>query len=203
MIKPIIACDIDDVKFPFIPKFCNFHNRVYGTRIRLSSRNFHTYQISDVLRTSVEESVKRIEEYLHSEEFLTAQPMEGTQDAIEHLSSDFRIISVTARRDCYMQVTNEWIAHFFPQIEEIHFSHNHYAYAGDRKTKAEICKEKNAQFLIEDSGDYALQVAESGTPVYLFDQPWNQGLEYENITRVFNNGKGHWSNLLNIVYKDI
>ena len=201
MEKPVIACDIDDVKFPFIPGFCEFHKRVYGTR--LSPKNFHTYQISDVLRTSVEESVRRIDEYLHSEEFLSAVPIKGAENAIEHLSSDFRIIDVTSRRDQYVKVTNGWVAHFFPQVKEIHFSHNHYAYAGDRKTKAEICKEKKAKFLIEDSGDYALQVAESGTTVYLFDHPWNQNLIHKNITRILSNGKSHWDNLLDVVYKDI
>lgn len=201
MIKPIIACDIDDVKFPFIPRFCEFHNRVYGGN--LSPKNFHTYQISDVLRTSVGESVRIIEEYLHSEEFLTAKPILGAEDAIEHLSSDFRIIDVTARRDPYMPITNEWVAHFFPQVKEINFSHNHYADAGNRKTKAQICLDNNAKFLIEDSADYALQVAKSGTFVYLFDHPWNQGLKHENITRIQSNGKSHWDNLLDVVYMDV
>ena len=199
--KPVIASDIDDVKFPFVARFCDFHNRVYRTR--LSPENFHTYQINYILGTNADESVRRIDEYHDSDEFLTALPILGAQDAIEHLSSDFRVIDVTARRDNYRKSTHGWLAHFFPQVEEVHFSHNHYAHAGDRKTKAQICLENNAKFLIEDSGDYALQVSDEGILVYLFDQPWNQGIKHRNIIRILSNGKTHWHNLLDAVYRDV
>ncbi len=198
--KPVIASDIDDVKFPFIPKFCEFHNRVYGTKIL--PNDFKSYSFHDILGISLEDSLKINDEYLHSNEFVSSEPIEGAQDAIEHLSSDFRVIDVTARRDNYRKITHGWLAHFFPQVEEIHFSHNHYVHAGDRKTKAQICLENNVKFLIEDSKDYAFQVADSGIKVYLFDQPWNQEVEHKNITRITTNGKSHWANLLDVIYKD-
>lgn len=201
MIKPVIASDIDDVKFPFVPRFCDFHNRIYGTNIFPS--DFHVYQFSEVMGVSEEESLKRIDECRDSDEFLTALPITGAQDAIEHLSSDFRIIDVTARRDNYRKITHGWLAHFFPQVAEVHFSHNNYVHAGDRKTKAQICLDNNAQFLIEDSGSYALQVADAGIRVYLFDHPWNQEITHRNITRIPSNGKGHWDNLLDTVYRDV
>ena len=200
--KLVVACDIDDVKFPFVPRFCEFHNRAYGTNMSLS--DFHVYSFGEVMGVSKEESLKRIdEEYLRSEEFLTAEPMAGSEDAIEHLASDFRVIDVTARRDNYKPTTHRWVEHFFPQVERVHFSQNHYVHAGDRISKAQICLENGAQFLIEDSGDYALQVADAGVSVYLFDQPWNQGVEHGIITRIPGTGKGHWDNLLDAVYRDV
>ncbi len=198
--KPVIASDIDDVKFPFVARFCDFHNRVYGTNI--FPGNFYVYQFSEVMGVSEEESLKRIDEYRDSDEFLTALPILGAQDAIEHLSSDFRVIDVTARRDNYRKITHGWLAHFFPQVADVHFSHNHYVHAGDRKTKAQICLENNTKFLIEDSGAYTLQVADAGIRVYLFDHPWNQKITHENVVRIPSNGKGHWDNLLDVVYRE-
>lgn len=42
------------------------------------------------------------------------------------------------------------------------------------KSKAEICKEIQADILIEDNLKYAQQVAQAGIKVLLFDYPWNQ-----------------------------
>ncbi|MBS3072460.1 hypothetical protein J4477_01335 [Candidatus Pacearchaeota archaeon] len=199
--KPVIACDIDDVLFPYIQSFCAFHNRIYGTSV--TPDNFYAYSLHDILGLEKEESVRRVDEFVSSDEFLDSQPMPGSEEAIEHLSQDFKIISVTSRRDNYKPATYEWINHFFPQVEDIFFSGNAHINLPNRKTKTEICLENNVGFLIEDSMHYSLDVAEAGISVYLFDHPWNQGIEHNNIIRVSSNEKDHWKNLLDSVYRDV
>ena len=48
--------------------------------------------------------------------------------------------------------------------------------------------------MIEDAPETALQCAESGIHVILFDMPWNQALTHKNITRIHS-----WKEALKVI----
>ena len=67
--------------------------------------------------------------------------------------------------------TVEWIETHFPGIfQDIHFG-NHWAKEGKSVSKSEICKRIGASCLIDDNPGYALECAEKGIDVLLYD--WN------------------------------
>ncbi|TQD76202.1 hypothetical protein C1H46_038229 [Malus baccata] len=72
--------------------------------------------------------------------------------------------------------TLQWIEqHFSGLFQEIHFG-NHWALHGESRPKSEICRSLGAKVLIDDNPRYALECAEVGIRVLLFDYensyPW-------------------------------
>jgi len=54
------------------------------------------------------------------------------------------------------------------------------------KSKADICKEHNICYMIEDNMDYALELATNGIKTFLLEKPWNKGKEHKNLIKVKN-----------------
>ena len=102
---------------------------------------------------------------------------------------------VTSRQHAIEAQTRAWVDDNFPQLfSAVHFG-NHFALEGASRTKSEICHEIGAQVLIDDNPGYALECAEAGIIVLLYDwrdaYPWSNGAEqrslldaYPNVRRV-------------------
>ncbi|KAI8016393.1 Zinc finger protein ZAT5 [Camellia lanceoleosa] len=72
--------------------------------------------------------------------------------------------------------TIEWIEkHYQGLFQEIHFG-NHFALEGQSRPKSDICRSLGAKVLIDDNPRYAMECAEVGIRVLLFDYensyPW-------------------------------
>ena len=98
--------------------------------------------------------------------------MKDAIEVIEKLNKKHEIIIVTSRTKAKEEKTRKWIKRFINCAEEIFFIRKNYS--EKPKTKAEICKEINADILIEDNLTYAKSCAENGIKVLLFNYPWNQ-----------------------------
>lgn len=62
------------------------------------------------------------------------------------------------------------------------------------KNKSEICVGKKIKLMIEDASHHALDCANLGINVILFDKPWNKNVTHKNITRVKS-----WKEVLEII----
>lgn len=74
--------------------------------------------------------------------------------------------------------TIAWIEMHFPGIfKDIHFG-NHWAKEGKSLSKSEICRNIGAHCLIDDNPGYAIECAEAGINVLLYDwkmeYPWSK-----------------------------
>lgn len=58
------------------------------------------------------------------------------------------------------------------------------------------CRKLSVDVMIEDKPDVALHLAEKGVKVLLVDAPYNQGLEHENMTRVYT-----WDEIYNLIHQ--
>lgn len=58
------------------------------------------------------------------------------------------------------------------------------------------CRKLNVDVMVEDKPDVALYLAEKGTKVLLVDAPYNQGLEHENMIRVFS-----WNEIYTLIHQ--
>jgi uncharacterized HAD superfamily protein len=94
------------------------------------------------------------------------------------------IIVITSRPARFKSKTELWIKHHLGiHLEVVHSGDFHN---DGRATKAQICKELKIPILLEDAPETAIECANSGINVVLFDQPWNQKVKHKNIIRVKN-----------------
>ncbi|URE37902.1 5' nucleotidase, deoxy (Pyrimidine), cytosolic type C protein (NT5C) [Musa troglodytarum] len=108
----------------------------------------------------------------------------------EGTSKTFFILS---RQNAIKNHTLEWIEKHYPGLfQEIHFG-NHFALDGVSRPKSEICKSLGAHVLIDDNPKYALECAEVGIRVLLFDYhnsyPWckaGSATSHPMVTKVHN-----------------
>src|SRR5262249_45034715 len=90
------------------------------------------------------------------------------------LKNRYKLVIVTARPKRTVEATPEWIERNFPDI----FSDIHFVPIwdpGPKKTKAEICQEIGADYLIDDLVRHCNLAAEVGIKAILFNRiTWKQ-----------------------------
>jgi uncharacterized HAD superfamily protein len=194
--KFVIACDIDEVLFPYLAGYVKYWNRVHGSSISVA--DFTSYDFGRVHTGHTRAYISDMVYAFHDEpEFVAIEPLAGSLEAIRALQQIGDLHFVTARQAAISQQTHDWIKrHFNIDSDRIHMG-NHYTRPGDvcteKRTKAEMCKAINASVLIDDSLGYATECANAGMHVLLFDLEgtygWNKSCPtgnplHPNITRV-------------------
>jgi 5'(3')-deoxyribonucleotidase len=170
----VIACDIDEVLFPYLPGWVQFYNRTHDREAVVKVSDFHSYNFSHVLTEHDEAYITTVVYDFHeSPEFLEVQPIEGAIEAIKQLQELGDVHFVTSRQLAIAKVTYDWIFRFFGiEQDKIHLG-NHWCRDTDavtaQKTKAEMCGLINARVLIDDSVSYAQECASAGMHAVLFD----------------------------------
>ena len=119
-------------------------------------------------------------------------PVGGARESLERLRrAGCDLVVVTSRQHCIEEQTRQWLEAHFPGIfSEVHFG-NHFALEGASRRKSEICRDVGAHVLVDDNPQYALDCAEAGVEVMLFDwerrYPWSKALgagEHERVRPV-------------------
>lgn len=191
----MIACDIDEVLFPYLSEWVQFYNRTHGTTVKVE--DFHSYNFSHVLLDHNEEYITDLIYQFHeAPEFLETQPISGAVGAVKQLQEIGDVHFVTSRQLAIARETCDWIYQYFG-IEEkkVHIG-NHWCKDTDAvtamRTKYEMCQLINAHVLIDDSVAYAQECAKAGIQALIFDHNgsygWNKvegDIElHENVKRV-------------------
>ncbi|XP_058079062.1 uncharacterized protein LOC131227306 isoform X2 [Magnolia sinica] len=142
----------------------------------------------------VDEADIRVHEFFKTAYFKKGiHPIPGAHQALLRLSTFCNLSIVTSRQNAIKDHTIEWIEKHYPGLfQEIHFG-NHFALDGQSRSKSEICRSLGAKVLIDDNPRYAVECAEVGIKVLLFDYdnsyPWcKTGSETTHplITKVLN-----------------
>ena len=184
----LIASDIDDVLLDLIPAIAEFHNRIYGTDLR--KEDFHSYRLGGVFGCSDEETMRRMDEFLKTEEFKDIKPVGGAVGGVMRLRENgHSFVAITSRVLSCGRTTEENVERYFPGTftGQIYFATNHYLerFSGP-KSKGTYCLELGADVMIEDSVVYAEECKDLGIEVLLMDSPTNRNEEPEGIVRVRN-----------------
>ena len=176
-----IGIDLDEVTVNFLEHLLNFYHKKTGKSFRVE--DFSSYDLWETLGGTREESRDLIFEFYNSVDFEDVDPIENSLESIKKLLENNEIFIITARPLICKEKTERWMNKYLIEI------HPKIIYSGDfdgsGKTKSEICEEIGIDVMIEDSKDYSLACAEKGIKVILFDKPWNQKFEHENVVRVF------------------
>lgn len=185
-----VAVDVDEVLGSFLATLNVFCQEEY--RISHDVSEFFVYDFMKIWKCSQAEANHRVHQFFESEHFNEGiPPIPGAFEALQRLSGYCHLSVVTSRQHVIRAPTLEWIKRHFPGIfEDVHFG-NHFALSGAARPKSEICKELGLEVLIDDNPRYALECAEHGIRVLLFDwnlsYPWSKtadGPEHPLITRV-------------------
>ncbi|XP_004488158.1 uncharacterized protein [Cicer arietinum] len=173
--KLVVAVDVDEVLGNFVSALNKFIADRYSSNHSVSE--YHVYEFFKIWNCSRDEANTRVHEFFETPYFKSGiHPIPGAQMALQKLSKFCNLSVVTSRQNIIKGHTIEWIENNFSGLfDEIHFG-NHFALDGVSRPKSEICRSLNAKILIDDNPRYAIECAEAGIRVLLFDYensyPW-------------------------------
>ncbi|KAG0269185.1 hypothetical protein DFQ27_004581 [Actinomortierella ambigua] len=194
--RRVIAVDLDEVLARTSLAIADFHNDTYGTNLTMD--DFISYDYSKIWGGTREESIHKWRAFFDSPYFLKVEPVEGSLETLKLLKARrFSLVIVTARQQFVAELTKKFVDRHYPGIFESIYFANHYLTEQERltfisKPKSAICRDVGAELLIDDSLENAIEVAQEGIAVLLFDLHgeylWNKlapGEQLpEKITRV-------------------
>jgi uncharacterized HAD superfamily protein len=175
-----IGIDLDDVVFDFTNSFLKFYNEKSGKSIKFEE--VKSYYFADIFNVPLNEVIGLIEEMADNGLVENLPLFRNTSNVISNLSKENEIFFITSR--IVKKGTIESLNKNFPEIK-FNLIYTANCYSGLKgKTKTEICLERGVNLMIEDSLEYAKDLANNGIKTILLDRPWNVELNHENVIRV-------------------
>lgn len=179
--KKTIAVDVDDVLAANAEGFAKFSNEKWGTNL---SPDDYTEHWAELWKVDDEEVERRRQEIVRAKLFIKHRLFDDAKEALNKLSKKYRLVIVSSRGRSVQADTIEWISSEFKNI----FSEIHFAKIWDepdmhtleklKLTKAEICQEIGADYLIDDQPKHCLAAAEAGITAVLFgNYKWNRQIK--------------------------
>ena len=182
MSKPVLAVDIDEVLFPFVPEMLKHYNELDGSAHRVEEVLSFEFSIWDEPDEAKIERVHQFSRLDHRE----IPPLEGTIKALRRLRKSYSIAIVTSRDPEFEASTRNWLDHHFGGLyDRLILTGNHYSGRAYR-SKVEVCLELGASYLVDDQLHYAADSSKHGLPMFLFgNYPWNKAeVLPKGVTRV-------------------
>jgi 5'(3')-deoxyribonucleotidase len=186
--KPIIAVDIDDVIVAEAEFIVEYSNRHWGHSLSLEDYREHWGSMWQVGIGEVE----RRADILHAPGIIRKyRILEDAHYALNALSKNFRLIILTSRRKMVEQETREWLKENFGDVfEKIYFTGfwDNITDNSHLLTKADLSRELNVGYLIDDQPKHCFGAAAHGIKAILFgDYAESRHLEPpEGVTRCSN-----------------
>ncbi|KAK0456416.1 hypothetical protein EV421DRAFT_1752347 [Armillaria borealis] len=182
---PVIAVDLDDVLSQTNHAVAEWHNEVYGTRMDVSHFYYYYYWKNPFWGTP-KQTFHKVKAFYETPKIFEAEPVPGAREGTLSLKEmGFKLIIVTARAPDTADQSWIWVNKHFPgvfdriictgQFKDAHKAGHEVI---TKLSKAQVCADLNAQILIDDSSENALQCATAipvATRVLLFgDYEWNK-----------------------------
>lgn len=180
MKKQVIAVDIDDVLSSQIEVLIAFSNQRYGTM--LTRKDFDKpgeywgYYESLWDGEHPEERKRRVNEFKQEKFPLKQLISVETKEVVNKLAKKFHLEIVTSRDSGFRDETVAWLQEHLPEV----FNGVHFVELWDepdkKATKALVCQEIGAGYLIDDNLEHCNLAAECGVHALLFGTfGWNIG----------------------------
>lgn len=185
MSKSVIAVDVDDVLAVENEAVRRFANAAFG----------HQHTSEDYLKpgeywgywemvqgVNKEEGARRYGEYLNSGLKGQLEVMPGSLEVLTELKRRYDLIIVTSREAHLVDITQVWLTEHFPAVfRDVAFV---AVWTGEVKgSKAEVCKQLGAKYLIDDNPGHLKLAAEAGIKGVLFGTyGWSSGVDLPSGT---------------------
>ncbi|KMZ57869.1 5' nucleotidase, deoxy (Pyrimidine), cytosolic type C proteindomain containing protein-like protein [Zostera marina] len=203
--KLTVAVDVDEVLGSFVSALNQFIAERYHSFHSVSE--YYVYEFFKVWKCSRGQADIRVHEFFKTHYFQKGiHPIPDARRVLDKLHPFCNFSVVTSRQDVIKDHTLEWIENHYPGLfQEIHFG-NHFALDGRSRPKSEICNSFGAKVLIDDNPSYALECAEVGISVLLFDYdnsyPWSKSdlaCSHPLVTKVHNWSEVEKALLLSVI----
>jgi 5'(3')-deoxyribonucleotidase len=173
MSRETIAVDVDDVLSMTAPAFIRYSNQKWGTRLRVEDYQEDWPTLWGVERS---ELAGRVQTMIDDELHTSYEHYLESKEVLEQLRKDYKLVITTSRSKEFHPMTERWIEKNLPGIfEEIHYTgfFDNLRPDGHKATKAELCLQIGADYLIDDQPKHCFAAAEAGITSLLFgDYPW-------------------------------
>lgn len=171
MTKPTIAVDVDNVLAMHADALMTFYNSVAGTSLTIDDYS----EMWRFAGESVDHKKVIGGQFVASGIHARMGVIEGSQQALAQLKSNYKLVIITARKKAVVETTLTWVEQHFPGVfDGIHFAQI-WEEEGSKITKADLCRQVGAEYLIDDSLEHCFLVAEAGIETLLFgDYAWNK-----------------------------
>ena len=185
-----IAVDIDDVLSATAEGFAAFTNKHFGGSMQASD---YQEEWAKAWGVTIQEAIVRADQLHASGMFGNTDPFIEALPVLLALKERYRLILITSRQTRLKPETMAWLDRHFPGVfSDIHFmgiwERYDHTNAEERAkiTKAEMCKQLGADYLIDDQLKHCLGAAEAGVPSLLFGEyGWNKADQLpDGVTRV-------------------
>jgi len=177
MKMPVIAIDIDDVLADHAKGFTKFSNERYGTKFNPDDYNEHWANIWGIDNIETE---KRAREFYESGVLLTYDHVPTSLNVLKKLKKKYNLMIITSRSKQVQGDTIAWMNKYYNglfRIEDIKFAGiwDDINDTSIHKTKGNIIKNFNAEYLIDDQIKHCISASELGIKALLFgDYSWNR-----------------------------
>ncbi len=183
MSKQIIAVDMDDVLALHAEAFVEFSNKHYGTDL---TKETYDERWANLWHVDNDEIERRALEFHTPENIAAYGRIDEAVPALKKLCETYELVIVTARSKNAIEATYAWLDKHFPGI----FSGVHFVpiwEPGNTVTKAQICREIGAEYLIDDVVRHCDLAMQGGIQALLFgNYNWNRGEIEPGVVRVQN-----------------
>ena len=174
--RPIIAVDVDDTIFDENNAVRLYMNERYGFQHTLEDYRvpgpYHHY-FEAIWQVSAEETTVRYEAFEAAYK-TKLKPLGDALRVLKALKSSYDLVILTSRDHRLVAGTHKSLTEHYPDIfRDVHFRS---LWGDDEKaTKAQICLEIGAGYLIDDCFEHCELAAEAGVEALLFgDYGWNR-----------------------------
>jgi 5'(3')-deoxyribonucleotidase len=175
--RKTIAVDIDDVLSATVEGVVEFANKRWKMNIKPDD---YTEEWAVFFNLPIDETIRRIQVIVDSGVYGHHRHLDHTLPVLTALKRHYNLVAVTSRRSVLKPETDGWLAERFPGI----FTDVRYAGFWDgehdiltalSRTKAELCKELGAEYLIDDQIKHCVGAAQAGVKALLFGRyAWNR-----------------------------
>lgn len=174
--KPIIAFDCDDVLVATGSLLIGYYNKLHGASVQ--PKDFYSKDYKGVWMADSATVAHDLFTYILTDECAGLLPEDGASDVLHKLAQKYTLYIVTGRPDFTEDATNAWVNKYLPGIFEKVVFTNFFKSNDSRgatRTKADVCKELGAKYLIDDHLSHIQNVTEQGIIGLLFGNlPWEQ-----------------------------
>lgn len=171
MERQIIGVDIDDVLSASAEGFTKYSNERWGGQYKAED---YTEAWADFWGVSIEEAMKRSDEYHSSTVPAEYDPFLEAVPVLSELHKKYKTVVITSRQKVFKELTNAWIdRHFYGVFDEVHYAGiwDDDSTSIERRlsaTKAGLAKQLGVDYLIDDQLKHCIGAAEVGIGALLF-----------------------------------
>jgi 5'(3')-deoxyribonucleotidase len=174
----IIVFDMDEVIYPFLDTYLNFHNLRHGTNWKKD--DFFSYEFQDVMDIPLEKIIEELEVFYKTNEFDEVAPIDGAKEIIYELRKKNDLYIASGRISHLKEKTSEYLKrNFEDSFKGVYLADYHPFEKRQLNPKQKICKDLGANMMLEDLPVYALRCSkECDIPVIVPKQPWNASANF-------------------------